>query len=436
MNPRQLVRRARPQRIKANHHARRIAENELRGEDNRNSGHNGAGGIIELQDRLGGPIDAAGGQRNQKRAVMPVTNWLAARVRGTIGNGSTLGGMATHYLYDTTLRTPNPMSVLRSAYANPWVFRQTNMDGLIVDQHVGLDVGITTRSQWGAGIGGRYITPRYDDRETRGGIAYRLYRTWEGRQWWNTDPRPAMRGGSWGSLSSQNGGHRATGSVWLTWWVTPSVSLSLTTTARLVVGVPRWADTETDAAGQDHCVFGRQDARIFDNMLRARLALSRRATIDLYTQLLVGTVRCGNYQEQERHLPAHGLPARGAATSGKTNDAAVRVTRLRLLGNGGKQDSEGAAASRLGDGHEVSTELTDDAMYDRDAEPGALANLLGLDLFSARASASAHGSSLRTRSSALFSKNGDDPVSSMIALGVHTAVQPVANNARLLIVNC
>ncbi|MBI5534341.1 MAG: carbohydrate binding family 9 domain-containing protein [Deltaproteobacteria bacterium] len=330
--------------------------------------------------------DAGGAQHNEKRTVLPVTNWVAARVRTTVGNGSTVGGMATHvgrfgrpddavgsldwdiriasgvhrfngqlaasrawnltderhsgtaahlalaraedptwlwtlqaralsrsfdpnglgylerpdvfhYLYDTTIRTPNPVGVLRSAYANPWVFRQTNMDGLVVDQHVGLDVGITTRAQWGAGLGGRYITPRYDDRETRGGIAYRLQRSWEGWQWWNTDPRPALRGGSWGSVASQNGGHRATGSVWFTWSITPSVSLSWTTTARLVVGVPRWADTEVDATGRDHYVFGRQDARIFDNMLRAGVALSRRATIDLYSQLLVGTVRYRNYQE-------------------------------------------------------------------------------------------------------------------------------------------
>lgn len=40
--------------------------------------------------------DPAGGQRSDRRKVMPVTNWTAARVRTGIGHGSTVGLLATH----------------------------------------------------------------------------------------------------------------------------------------------------------------------------------------------------------------------------------------------------------------------------------------------------------------------------------------------------
>jgi hypothetical protein len=81
------------------------------------------------------------------------------------------------------------------------------------------------------------------------------------------------------------------------WIVSPRVNVSLGSLLRLVFDQPRWADTETDPAGQDRYVFGRQEARILDNTLRAGLALSRRTTIDLFSQLLLGSVLFRDYQE-------------------------------------------------------------------------------------------------------------------------------------------
>lgn len=344
--------------------------------------------------------DASGGQHEDRRRVIPVTNWTAARVRTSVGNGSTVGALATHvgrfgnpadavgsvdwdmrlgsgvhrfigqlaasnawnatdaehtgtaahvqlsraedplwiwdlrlramsrrfdpnglgYLdradlvnvvYDTYLRTPKPLGPLRKVSINPWVSHQRNMDGLLLDQHLGFDAWLTTRELWSWGAGGRYLSSRYDDRETRGGPAFHLGPSLEGWTWLDTDNRVRVRGGVSGSLATQDGGHRTNASGWLTWTVTPRISLSLTSLLRLVFDQPRWADTETDASGLDHYVFGKQQARIVDTTLRAGLSLSRRATLDLYSQMLVGEVRFREYTELAR--PDELVPYRPSA---------------------------------------------------------------------------------------------------------------------------
>ncbi len=330
--------------------------------------------------------DSAGNAQSDRRRVLPVTNWTAARVRTTVGNGSTVGMLATHVgrfgepadavgsvdwdmrlgagvhrftgqlaaskawnatdsehtgtaahvqlsraedplwiwdlrlramsrrfdpnalgyldradlvniLYDTYLRTPQPVGPFRKLSLNPWVNHQRNIDGLVTDQHIGLDGWATTREMWSWGIGCRYLSSRYDDRETRGGPAFRMGPSFEGWTWVDTDSRVRVKGGVSGSIATQDGGHRSNGTVWVTWAVTPRISLSATSLLRLVFDQPRWADTESDASGTDHYVFGRQQARILDTTVRAGLSLSRRASLDLYSQMLVGEVRYRDYTE-------------------------------------------------------------------------------------------------------------------------------------------
>nr|AYC79673.1 hypothetical protein [uncultured bacterium] len=198
---------------------------------------------------------------------------------------------------DTTFRTPRPVGPLRSAYVNPWAWRATNTEGLLIDQGAGLEVGITGRTLWNTGAGVIVNSAQFDDRETRGGIAYALDPNVSAWGWVSSDRRLPLSGTLSFSVATQNGGHRANGSLSALWIPAPFLSLSWAAGARSVTNVPRWVENVVDPRGLTHPIFGQQNAVIVDTTLRASLAFSRRATLDLYSQLLLGSIRYDHYAE-------------------------------------------------------------------------------------------------------------------------------------------
>jgi hypothetical protein len=198
---------------------------------------------------------------------------------------------------DTTFRTPRPVGIFRNAYINPFVWRSTNVDNLVIDSGAGLEVGITGLNQWNCGLGGRVSPPYDDDRETRGGIPWHNDSSGGGWAWISTDPRPNFRAGAGADLSSQQGGHKGSLNVWARWFPVPFISLNLSVTGRSVVNIPRWVENVTDERQQIHSIFGQQNAAIVETNLRASVAFTRHLTLDLFSQLLTASLRYDHFAE-------------------------------------------------------------------------------------------------------------------------------------------
>jgi len=198
---------------------------------------------------------------------------------------------------DTTFRTARPAGAFRTFYVNPWAWHTTNNDGLVIDQGLALELGATTRALWSTGIGGRVSPGLFDDRETRGGMPLRNGPSVAGWAWLGTDPRRSVRGSASGDVSTLNGGARVSAAVTLAWTPLTNVTLSLTGSARWVVDMPRWVENLTAADGTLRPVFGRQNADILDATLRAAVAVNRRISVDLYSQLLSASVQYDTFRE-------------------------------------------------------------------------------------------------------------------------------------------
>jgi hypothetical protein len=234
------------------------------------------------------------------RAEDPAWIWaLRARVYSHSFDPNGLGYLERPDLmslvFDTTLRTPRPLGPYRRISVNPWVWRDTNTAGLVINQGAGLECALTFRNLWQVGAGGTGTTERYDDRETRGGMPYLLTPSATGWAWVTTDERAPVRGTLYYSMLTQNGGHQANASLSLAWTPATFVTLSASGNARAVFDVPRWVANQTGVGGALTSVFGRQNAQIFDTSVRAAVAFSRRITLDVFSQLLVGSLRYDQY---------------------------------------------------------------------------------------------------------------------------------------------
>lgn len=236
------------------------------------------------------------------RSEDPMWTWtLHSRVYSRNFDPNGLGYLErpnmVQFVFDTTVRTPRPIGAFRSAYVNPWVFRTTNVDNVVIDQGGGLEVGATGRNQWSLGLGGVVWTPRDDDRETRGGINWHNDPSVEGWAWVSSDPRVRVRAGASADVSTRQEGHRGSVTLWTTIIPAPFLTLNLNVVGRSVTNMPRWVENLTDVGGAIHSVFGQQRAQILDVSLRASAAVTRRLTFDLYSQFLAASFRYDHYRE-------------------------------------------------------------------------------------------------------------------------------------------
>lgn len=200
-------------------------------------------------------------------------------------------------LFDLTVRTPRPVGLFRTLYANPFAWRTTNTSNLVIDQGAGLELGAVTRTQWSLGLGARASSAFDDDRETRGGIAWHNPPSVGSWAWISSDPRPTLRGGLYADLASQQAGHRGSATAWLAWIPVPFLTIHLTATGRTVVNIPRWIENLTDATSQVHPIFGTQRAQILDSTLRVSASVTRHLSLDLYAQLLAAALRYEQFAE-------------------------------------------------------------------------------------------------------------------------------------------
>ncbi len=199
--------------------------------------------------------------------------------------------------FDITFRTPRPVGAFRSLYANPWVWRTTNTDNLVIDQGAGLELGAVGRNMWSLGVGARVTTAYDDDRETRGSIPWHNPPSAGAWAWISSDPRPSVRGGLYADVASQQGGHRGGATAWLAWIPVPFITINLTVSGRTVANIPRWVDNVTDPTSLLHPIFGTQRAQIADTTLRISASVTRHLSFDLYGQLLAAALRYEQFSE-------------------------------------------------------------------------------------------------------------------------------------------
>ncbi|MBI5512964.1 MAG: carbohydrate binding family 9 domain-containing protein [Deltaproteobacteria bacterium] len=236
------------------------------------------------------------------RAESPVFLW-SARVR-SYSRGFDLNGLGylergdmVRLVADFTLRTPRPVGFLRNVEWSGYAIEQHNTAGVLLERGFGTEVYATSRSLWTLGVGAELQAARFDDRETRGGIPYALAPGIEAYGWFQSDTRRAVRFRLQGGVDTYNGGRRAGVGLQATVIPTTFATLSLQGTVRFLDDPPRWVETVTDNVGVEHPVFGLQRGRIYELIARANLALSRRASLDVFSQVLLGDLRYRDYRE-------------------------------------------------------------------------------------------------------------------------------------------
>jgi hypothetical protein len=235
-------------------------------------------------------------------------------------------------------RLPAPWRLLREWNATLWGGYGFNHDdpGLGFDRRVELSSYAGFTNKWGLWTGAGYRFPTLDDRETRGGPAYRRLAQIYGWLGGASDTSRRLVLESTVGFGLEDDAPTLNAYTALRTTLLNRLNLTLAGTYRMQRSQPRWVET-VDEATSPRYIFGDLDRDELELKLSGVLALHRLVTLQLFGQLLHSTGTYDRYRE---------LRSGSLASTDRDAGADFALTRL-ILNAILRWDLEGGAAAYL-----------------------------------------------------------------------------------------